>query len=480
MAVVWVFLILGPAVMAMAAGGKKAVSSPDAGQPATPPPPSQTWWAKASAAPGYDKATAHDPQFNDREIWPRLSGREYFVTKQQWPKARLLIWTKPGMVAGPKGRQQPADFANAANWLEYASAADAVAGKGGQPAKEPPDADTDIVFPDSATPYNVRMTEQSCRHLTVGRNAIVEGLHNRVTGNIWVKFAGAFSNMRNLRLLGAKRHTFYRVDRIQSFEENQRYPAADKFNDKFPGGISPDFEYLFVDRAEGSVEMLGTIVTRDDFAIVSGTAILGPDSDLCLGGLSTTPTVYTKGTLVMMDGSRYTRTHNEPGSATMIFQGQLLGGLPERPLTRDCFLGFDPFPGGHPGFLFHGSVAVNRAPGSQASIVAYWPDFKRYLGGKGGVRSAADDWASMPKKGAVFIGRNATLNGLRLEDLARGGVILEDASTRSRLAGVAFGARNDAAGDALFKVDPGVATRDYSAVSKPGGKYIPGDAGATN
>lgn len=76
--------------------------------------------------------------------------------------------------------------------------------RGRQPAKEPPDADTDIVFPDSATPYNVSMTEQSCRHLTVGRNAIVEGLYNRVTGNIWVKFSGAFSNMRNLRLLAMR------------------------------------------------------------------------------------------------------------------------------------------------------------------------------------------------------------------------------------------------------------------------------------
>jgi hypothetical protein len=111
-----------------------------------------------------------------------LQADEPFL-KEQWPKARTLVWAKPG----EGGTAMKAD-----NWTEFASAEDYAGGKGGEPAASVPDAKTDIILPDAPDekPYVVgfmvrfkhrRAKEQSaatvfsCRHVTVGSGVAFDG-----------------------------------------------------------------------------------------------------------------------------------------------------------------------------------------------------------------------------------------------------------------------------------------------------------------
>jgi hypothetical protein len=98
--------------------------------------------------------------------WPGLIGNEAFA-KQSWPKARVLTWAKPG---------EPGDPMKAESWLED-----------GNPAKAPPDKDTDIVLPDApaGTKYLVGLMikrssrtystyDFAVRHVTIGRGAALD------------------------------------------------------------------------------------------------------------------------------------------------------------------------------------------------------------------------------------------------------------------------------------------------------------------
>jgi len=71
------------------------------------------------------KPTADSPQFDNREAWPDLVGDEYFL-KEEWPKARLLIWAHAA-TAPVRGEPRP-DIADPASWIDAATGqgADAV------------------------------------------------------------------------------------------------------------------------------------------------------------------------------------------------------------------------------------------------------------------------------------------------------------------------------------------------------------------
>ncbi|HUT14061.1 MAG TPA: hypothetical protein VMY42_26470, partial [Thermoguttaceae bacterium] len=100
---------------------------------------------------------------------------------EQWPEARTLVWAEPGT----------SDMAPVAgNWIEYASAADYLAGKEGRPAAQPSDANTDLILPDApgGRTYIVGFFDSSrrwhpesdppklsCRHVTVGKGAGLDG-----------------------------------------------------------------------------------------------------------------------------------------------------------------------------------------------------------------------------------------------------------------------------------------------------------------
>lgn len=103
--------------------------------------------------------------------------------KEQWPKARLLVWAEPG----ESGSALKPD-----NWTEYASAVEYAADKVGKPATTAPDAGTDLVLPKAPegklyvvgymVPARQRKTGGSsapatlnCRHVTIGPGAALDG-----------------------------------------------------------------------------------------------------------------------------------------------------------------------------------------------------------------------------------------------------------------------------------------------------------------
>ena len=100
--------------------------------------------------------------------------------KEHWTKVRALVWAKPGTSESAL---------SASNWIEYASAEDYAAGKAGKPAAAPPDANTDIIVPDapagqsyvvgymipSQYPLPIWPPTLSCRHVSIGANAALDG-----------------------------------------------------------------------------------------------------------------------------------------------------------------------------------------------------------------------------------------------------------------------------------------------------------------
>lgn len=63
-------------------------------------------------------ATAGNPQFDDKHLWPNLSGKECFLDRQ-WPKGRLYVWAYPGETGNlHRGRRRsPRDPTDPKNWL---------------------------------------------------------------------------------------------------------------------------------------------------------------------------------------------------------------------------------------------------------------------------------------------------------------------------------------------------------------------------
>jgi hypothetical protein len=113
-------------------------------QPFVWPKPVVDWYATVKS-PNYDKATAGDPHFDDKTLWPGVTGKELFV-KQQWPAPkRVLIWAHPGESASNVKSSKGAthDPFAPASWRDAK----------GAPATEVVfDEETDLVFPSSETP----------------------------------------------------------------------------------------------------------------------------------------------------------------------------------------------------------------------------------------------------------------------------------------------------------------------------------------
>jgi len=153
--------------------------------------------------------------------------------KERWVKARTLVWAKPGTSA---------TALVPANWMEYPSAEDYRAGKPGQLAKAPPDANADLVLPDApdSRSYIVGFLEGGrrndayrepprlfCRHITIGKGAGLDGACGtargrsmfsghpdldaavEIHGNVTVTDGGYI--YAQLVFAGGK-HTYFRID----------------------------------------------------------------------------------------------------------------------------------------------------------------------------------------------------------------------------------------------------------------------------
>ncbi|MEX0652625.1 MAG: hypothetical protein WD534_02640 [Phycisphaeraceae bacterium] len=310
--------LLAGSTILLAAISANAQVIDEPGRPAT------SIWA---AEYPYGEATAADPHFDDERVWPHLTGKEYFLDTQWDEPKRTLAWAQPGTTGGRNGPLDPYD---PANWVNVET---------GEPAQSLPDRDTDVIIPASDESYEVNWRfaghgnpewgpPLEARHVTVGSNvhfAIVDG---EIYGNVWVQREGHFNVDVTMNLLGSK-HTFYRNDNTGGS------PSAVGSRDK-----SYLCQYLMFNKAEpdASAEFLGMFHSGDEFQVVSGTMIVGPDTVVEMGREGS-PYIEKDGRIVLLDNAYLGKWSIDFHVTDLDLRGGTLqAGLPDRPLARDAIV----------------------------------------------------------------------------------------------------------------------------------------------
>lgn len=436
--------------------------------------------AAPAAAPDYRGATAHGPHFDDAALWGDCDVKRAAYARQQWPKGRLYVWAHPGKSGGKRfrGAMKAVD---PKNWL-----------LDGKPADELVlDEHTDLLFPASETPYRVgfRGTDvlEVCRHVTVESGAGFvgggDGRGRTIYGNVWVKAGGTMYAQGATKIVGT-RHTFFRNDNVAGAEDDRR------------NGRHRCSQYFTFDKGGvGSVEFLGHVTVSDEFRLHRCLVIVGRDSIL-QPGRHAAPTIYQGGTLALLDGAYFGKWCNDFGIPDMTVEGGTIqGGLPGRPLTRDCRFGlaFKNFTNATweglseeqhresrrvPSLLVKegGTLRTIPAEGSDARLVfTVAPDgvgdrssfdLRPVPGSEREAKvlkrhpDAAERFRwfdTLPRGLDVFLGKGVVVDRVRFEHLRRGGVLCPDpAALRAAWTDVTFGPNCAASGDDLFTQRDGV------------------------
>jgi hypothetical protein len=428
--------------------------------------PAKVEWTKAAKSPAYVKATAWAPAYDDKAIWP-VCGKEKFL-KQGFEGGRVLVWAKPGQSADVKKRDNALDAYDARNWI------DAATGKAPQKVLGE---DCDIHLPASDTPYTVSFKKAdvehapvTVRHITVERGAGWYSAGLKAHGNIWVKAGGRIGNHGALVLAGDK-NTFFRNDNGDP-STPQRSEGSE---------VS---QYITFDKAGASGEFIGTFSTGDEFRVFNGTLIVAPDSRV-MPGRNASPLIEKGGTLALMDGAAFGKWVNQLAVIDLTCRGTLQGGLPDRPLRRDAFVGVS-YQNTN-GTKFYDSGALVAPQGrnlesrtvpliftESASIKTFSDDLKTASLVIGWVGLDAKDWhasgagfkRSDPKsqqyltqqldklpKGLVTAAfeKGVQVDGVRFDSFQAGGILMVAPDERSGWKNVAYGPKNQVKGDELFR-----------------------------
>jgi len=484
-------------VAAMATSGFSAWFCVAAEKPATPsmsivPAPDPTArpnpWREAARSPTYDQATAVNPGFSDKTLWPVLSDKELYL-KQEWPKARLLMWAHPGKNGSPKPKAGGLSSIDPANWLED-----------GKPAARLWDENTDILLPSADKSYDVSCRDggvkQIYRHITVERNACFngggDGVGRQIKGNVWIKRGGRMGSQGATSFLGTK-HTFFRCDNDGSMNKHpESYTSLAQY-----------FEFSKTDG--GTVECLGVAQSGDEFGVHACLVIIGPDS-VVQAGRNANPVIDRGGTLALLDGAYFGKWVNDwEGPELIVSGGTLQGGLPERPLTRSCTvnLGFKnhtraQYDGPGAEERFGKKVEYARVPSmiveSASTLRSFSSDIARarlvvtYMGERGvnggrpipNIGSGWGDWEygfwtqrrpdvkerykwfdALPRGIDVLFARGVAIDGVEFDHLRKGGLMCQDPEARKAWKNVFFGNHNYAAEAELFSILEKIKGRNY-------------------
>ena len=392
-----VVLVMGTSAMAKGGGNAAMPENPN-GIPAA-----------AKGGP-----SAHDPHFDNKTWWPEIPenvgkpAAQKFIRafeKQAWPKARLLVWAKPG-TTGPG--EDPA------NWLD-----------GGKPAASPPDKDTDVLLPAADTVYNTGPSRKEitfkARHVTIERNAHGGGYRYEIFGNIWVKEGGSISS-GHAAGVGGPTNIFFR-------------------NDNPPGKFDQVGQYMGVNKPGGSAEFIGPFKTADEMGVSSGTMILAPDSSMGPGPNSW-QVIGPEGKLILLSGAVFqTRNGQTKSPNDVVVQGLLQAGMPERPLTKDAVVGIS-FKDADDAVGLRvepkGDVKIFTTDPTKARLVFKWHENTQQNAG------ATPHLVQM-----VFL-RDLNLNGVVFDFVHKGGVRLANPANRQTWKNIFYGSHNEGKPDELF------------------------------
>jgi len=304
-----------------------------------------------SLATAGDYPSAHNPHYKDVALWGAEVMKSYHA-QETWPKGRLWTWAKPGTSKGEKEALDPA------NWLED-----------GKPASKPADAETDFDFPDGpgGKTYFVNLPGNKSqiswrRHMTIGNAANVSWLHG-ARGNTWIKKGG---NLKVLTWIAGDKHAFLRNDNAESW-----WMVDHMFCDKAP---------------KASIEILGPFSVDDSYHFNSGMTILGVGASITPQARSNL-NIQPDAALALLSGSTYTKQGNQAFACDLLVRGRLLGGLPERPLSKDATIGLSWK--GKRRFLGGSNNTYRGENGDDVALIVM-PSFSRseYQDGKGWVKIA--------------------------------------------------------------------------------------------
>ncbi len=448
------------------------------------------------------KPTADNPQYDNKHAWPMLVGDEYF-SKQQWPKARVLIWGHPGESSSRRGPK--IDPKDPANWIDAAT---------GKPADAIPDMDTDIILPDADTPYTVAMGIKSfaCRHLTIGRGAhlsVETGGNCSIFGNLWVRNEGLLTSWRNTIFAGGG-DTFLRYDwpadgKLKKMHDERLVtpfdPQAKQTDNPWMGYgrcSRSVATYLVHDKVpDKSTEVIGYVRITDEVGIKSGSFIVGRDSRFVTTGPATM-SVAKGAKVILMDGAQCSHGMNQFPCRDWQVRGEVSGGAPDRPLRRDAYMGtgyknwmnlpipqkeeekakrkpIPTTPGGAKMFYGYGSYSTivdgdligYPAKGSDARLVVCW---QRISAGGAGCWGRTDEAFArvfpdiLPKIG-LWISPTSKLANVRFDDLHRGGIVTASMENFNGWENISFG-------DGCLSKDPKDLVRGYEAeLAETGGGH---------
>ena len=421
--------------------------------------------ALTPTAPADETSTAHDPQFENKTLWPKLTGKEYFL-ETDWPKGRLMVWAHPGR-DGRYGGRDSLDPTDPDNWLED-----------GKPCREVVlDENTDLLLPAAETHYSVGFRgssiRETVRHVTVEKNAAFvgggDGVGRSIHGNVWIKECGGIDSQGATRFLGSK-HVFFRND-------NTLQTACGTGRGD---GIMSSQYFTFNKEDNASVEFLGHVTVLDEFRIYGCTVIVGIDSTL-QPGRNASPSIEQGGVLALLDGARFESWNNDFTSPEMtVTDGTIQGGLPERPLTRSCTFGLAfknhtaaeyAGPGDDPRQQFGRVPSLVVLAGGLRSIsqdlgrarlvftvmedqaICPEPGSERY-------EKEIDRWPekeqlfrwmrALPQGTDCFLAQDVAVDGVEFDHLRAGGVLYQDPATKARWKNLFFGPRCQADETRLF------------------------------
>lgn len=440
---------------------------------------------------------ADNPRFEDKETWPMLVGDEYFL-KEKWGRTRTYIWNveKSLEASRQRGRRHGPDGSDPGNWLDAAT---------GKAAMELPDMETDLILPNSETPYDAPLgyedkTGAFCRHVTVGRNATFSSWgarHHqlRLFGNLWILPGGSMRTGQGNLAFSGNKHTFLRYDwpedGVLKDLHDERAVSPFKVDGeiiKTPWMANCIGTYMSHDKPEGiSTEVLGLVRLADEVGIKSGTFIIGRDSRFVSTGPASI-SVNRGARVVLMDGAQGSHGQNQFVNRDWGVQdgGEVTGGMPDRPLKRDAYMGIGyrnwqnlpipqyenekkPIPttadgtkmyyayGGY-NAMVKGDLIGYPAPGSDARLVVCW---QRIASGGAGSWGRTDEsfqkvFPDFVPKIAVWISHDSMIENVRFDDLQRGGIVTESIETLRKWKNISFG-------DGCLSKDPGVLIRGYKA-----------------
>lgn len=272
--------------------------------------------------------TAHQPRYDDRRLWPDLTGKERFV-QQRWEPARVFVWAHPGVDGKDersrrkdveRGRDPGPDPLDPASWLV-----------GGRPATSMPGRDelADIVLPPADRPYRVLMKDARFRHVTVGRNAFLNVGRCQTWGNLWIHEGGAVYDDHRLGRgtdFEGPYHTFIRNDNRASVTGRR-------------GQNPTEIAYwaIIAKRQGASIEFIGHVNVGDEFKFNEGHAVIGPGTVTTTGPASVN-IIGPEAIVELQSGAIYGKRQQRDDWHDTLVKGQLWAGSPERPLTENATL----------------------------------------------------------------------------------------------------------------------------------------------